>query len=324
MKIGKGQGKGTRLPKIGQGTSHHYHEGLHNQWCPPRLVLLKRVDLMRMWAGLLMDSVEVRENSAEIRITQEQLDKERERDETIKKMLAQMELLEDHVLENVKKHKGTSGVFRVEEGSSSGYSKPGENQSWNSKKYEEGFHPCYLQRGGNQGWNFHKEEEQRRYYQEWAEKSDYWRKEDEHDEDHTQSSESPKSERSASSPRVNDLLSRILDKVEGLDNLLKGMKDDLSSLNNRVNSHADEIKLLEGQLSLLSAQLKPNMMRENGDRGLAVVTRSGKVVVGDATCNDEEKIYDEDKLSRSPSVLPAIWSSFVDAIVVTPNGNIVH
>jgi len=66
-------------------------------------------------------------------------------------------------------------------------------------------------------------------------------------------SESPKFKRSANSPRINDLLSHILNKVEGSDDLLKGMKDDFSSLNSKVNSHADAIKILEGQLSLLSA-----------------------------------------------------------------------
>jgi len=55
------------------------------------------------------------------RLTQEQLDKERERDENIKKILIQMEFLQEHM-------KGTCGVFRVEEGSSSSYSRPGENQ----------------------------------------------------------------------------------------------------------------------------------------------------------------------------------------------------
>jgi len=70
------------------------------------------------------------------------------------------------------------------------------------------------------------------------------------------------------------------------------MKANFLSLNNRVNSHADAIKLLEGQLSLLSAQLKPKIigdnnttyitdLGENGDRDLVVVTRSGKVAVGD-------------------------------------------
>ncbi|KAG5590654.1 hypothetical protein H5410_041168 [Solanum commersonii] len=33
--------------------------------------------------------------------------------------------------------KGTHGVFRVEEGSSSIYSRSGENQGWNSRRYEE-------------------------------------------------------------------------------------------------------------------------------------------------------------------------------------------
>uniref|UniRef100_M1DE40 Integrase core domain containing protein n=1 Tax=Solanum tuberosum TaxID=4113 RepID=M1DE40_SOLTU len=228
-------------------------------------------------------------------ITQEQLDKEKERDENINKMLSQMELLQTQMLENATRPKGPGGMFRVDEGSSSSYSKSGENQGWNSNRYEEGFHPRYLQRGGNQCWNFHKEEEIGRYYQEWADQSDSWRREDDHEEDHTLSSESPKSKGSANSPRVDDLLSRILNKVDGLDDLLKGMKVDFSSLNNRVNSHTDAIRLLEGQLSLLSAKLEPNIIWENGDRGLAVVTRSGKVAVGDIKGNDESQAHEEDK-----------------------------
>ncbi|XP_049406250.1 uncharacterized protein LOC125869888 [Solanum stenotomum] len=71
----------------------------------------------------------------------------------------------------------------------------------------------------------------------WAEQDDQ--------EDHTHLSESPKSKGSASSPRINDLLSCILIKVEGSDDLLKGMKDDFSSLNSKVTSHAHAIKMLE-------------------------------------------------------------------------------
>lgn len=56
-------------------------------------------------------------------------------------MLAQMELIQEHMLENVR---NPNGVFRVEVGFSSGYSKPWENQGWISNKYEEGFHPHYL------------------------------------------------------------------------------------------------------------------------------------------------------------------------------------
>uniref|UniRef100_M1DG32 Uncharacterized protein n=1 Tax=Solanum tuberosum TaxID=4113 RepID=M1DG32_SOLTU len=54
-----------------------------------------------------------------------------------KKILTQMELLQEHMMENVEKPKGICGVFRVEKGSSSDYSRPGENQGWNSKRYEE-------------------------------------------------------------------------------------------------------------------------------------------------------------------------------------------
>jgi len=213
------------------------------------------------------------------RLTQEQLDKERERDENIKKMLSQMKILQEHM-------KGTYGVFRVEEGSSSGYSRPGENQGWNSRRYEEGFHPCYQPWGGNQGWNYYRGEEPRKYWQDWAEQDDQ-------EEDHTHLSESPKSKGSASSPRLNDLLSRILNKVEGSDELLKGMKDDFSSLNSKVNSHADAIKMLEGKLSLLSAQLTSKTSMEDIERELVVVTRSGKVAIGNVMEDEDPQKHEE-------------------------------
>jgi len=91
-------------------------------------------------------------------------------------------------------------------------------------------------------------------------------------------SESPKSKGRANSPRVNDLLSRILDKVEVSDDLLKGMKDDFSSLNNKVNSHADAIKMLEGKLSMLSAQLKYTTQIVTSERKLKVNSRKDNAI----------------------------------------------
>lgn len=57
-------------------------------------------------------------------------------------MLPQIQLLQEHELHNFlkKKPKGTSGVLRVDEGSSSGNSKLGENQGVNYNRYEEVFH----------------------------------------------------------------------------------------------------------------------------------------------------------------------------------------
>lgn len=79
---------------------------------------------------------------------------------------------------------------------------------------------------------------------------------------------------------MNDLSTRILEKVEGFVDLLKGMRDDFSSLNSKANSHANDIKMLEGHLNLLSAQLTTKMPKENEEEELAVITRSGKVAIG--------------------------------------------
>ncbi|KAK4731246.1 hypothetical protein R3W88_024234 [Solanum pinnatisectum] len=174
------------------------------------------------------------------RLTQEQLDKEKGRDENIKKMLSQMEILQEHM-------KGTYGVFRVEEVSSSGYSRPGENQGWNSRRYEESFHPRYQQRGENQGWNYYR--------------------------------------------------------VEGSDDLLKGMKENFSSLNSKVNSHADAIKMLEGHLSLLSAHVTSKTPTKDIERVLAVVTRSGKVEIG-RVMEDEDLQKHEESQGMEEQELP--------------------
>jgi len=77
-------------------------------------------------------------------------------------------------------------------------------------------------------------------------------------------------------------------------------------LNNRVNSHTNAIKQLEGQLSQLSEQLEPKViergeaeytttLRDDYDRKLAVVTRSGNIVVGNAKDNDGVKAHEEEK-----------------------------
>ncbi|KAH0665403.1 hypothetical protein KY285_026609 [Solanum tuberosum] len=173
----------------------------------------------------------------------------------------------------------------VEGDSSFGYLRSGENLGWNSRIYKKGFHPRYQQWGGNQGWNHYRSEEPRILCHDWAEQ-------DHHEEDHTQLSESPKSKGSASSPRVNDLLSRIPDKVEGSDDLLKGMRYDFSSLNSKVNSHVDAIKKLEGQLSLLSAQLTSRTLMEVNERGLAIATHSGKMAKGNVMEDEDPRMQE--------------------------------
>lgn len=83
------------------------------------------------------------------------------------------------------------------------------------------------------------------------------------------------------------LLSHILNKVKGFDNLLKEMKINFSSLNCKVNSHVDAIKIIERQLNLLLAQLTSKTMMNGNEGRMTIVTRSGKVAIGNMKENED-------------------------------------
>ncbi|XP_015164521.1 uncharacterized protein [Solanum tuberosum] len=63
----------------------------------------------------------------------------------------------------------------------------------------------------------------------------------------------------------------------------------------KVNSHVDAIKILEGQLSLLSAQLTSKISMKDDERGLAVVTRRGKVEICNVMGNEDTQKHEEGK-----------------------------
>ncbi|KAK4721490.1 hypothetical protein R3W88_011723 [Solanum pinnatisectum] len=71
------------------------------------------------------------------------------------------------------------------------------------------------------------------------------------------------------------------------------MRDDFSSLKSKVNSHADAIKTLEGQLTLLSTQLTSRTLMKDNERGQAIVTRSGKMTKGNVMEDEDPRVREE-------------------------------
>ncbi|XP_015161853.1 uncharacterized protein [Solanum tuberosum] len=264
------------------------------------------------------------------RLTQGQLDKEKERDQNIKKMLSQMEDLQEHM-------KGKCEVFRAEGGSFSDNFKSGWNQGRNHRRNEEGFHPHYQPRVGNQvnkgiadqlvqgGIMLQPFEVASFLLDGMARVNQAWyTKEDQVSPLCFRLTQGQLDKEKERDQNIKKMLSQMEDLQEhmkgkcevfraeggsfsdnfksgwnqgrnhrrneegfhphyqprvgnqGSADLLKGMRDDFSSLNSKVNSHANAIKMLKGQLNLISAQLTTTMPKENEEQELAVITRSGK------------------------------------------------
>uniref|UniRef100_M1DRT7 Integrase core domain containing protein n=1 Tax=Solanum tuberosum TaxID=4113 RepID=M1DRT7_SOLTU len=130
-------------------------------------------------------------------------------------------------------------------------------------RLEEGSRSSSLRLGGNQGWNIISEDGWRHQDRDWSDRNRYWKKEDDDNACYSHTGDSLNSRDSPGSFQVEDLLSHILNKVEGSNEVLTEMNADFSSLNKTVNSHSASIKQLESQMIQLSAQLdsKPKEIR---------------------------------------------------------------
>ncbi|KAK4724079.1 hypothetical protein R3W88_026858 [Solanum pinnatisectum] len=169
-----------------------------------------------------------------LRLKKEQLEKNQERDENMAKMMTQMMLLTKHVM-------------------GGGYKDASLDDAKFETMYDEKVHfllkeawgscSSYLKLGRNQGWNIDHEDGWRD--RDWRDRDPYWKSEDDDNDRYEHTYNRPKSKKLFNVPKsfqTKVMFACILNKVEGLKEVLKEIKVDFSSLNKMVTSHLASIK----------------------------------------------------------------------------------
>ncbi|XP_060177802.1 uncharacterized protein LOC132607737, partial [Lycium barbarum] len=255
-------------------------------------------------------------------LTREMIKKEEERDESMAKLVTQMDLLTKHVMGGgskkvnaVESFEGgppdeqcfqmydeeASYVNNLREGSRPNYQGPNQgswrqgqgNQGWNK---EQGHSNWRENRDNNQGWN------KEQGHSNWRDNRDnnqggYNSNYNNHRStnpyvppkgNQPSSSQPPNSD--STSSKIEDMLSKVLRKVESTDTFCKETRDEVKSMGQVVSSHSTSIKQLESQLGQISAILNQRQKgslpsdtvanpRNDGEHKCnAITTRSGKTI----------------------------------------------
>ncbi|XP_015166988.1 uncharacterized protein [Solanum tuberosum] len=185
------------------------------------------------------------------KLTKEHIEKDQERDQYMAKMMTQMAILAKNVMgAATRSGKDVGGVNPKEAKFEKLY-----NEEVNFLANQGGgYRANYPMSGGNQGWN--RDEGWRDCDREWHDRNATWNKSDVENDRYVPPHERQKPKYSKGG-RTEDILSRILNKVEGSDKVLKKMKEDESTLNQTVTSHSISIKQLETKMGQISLLLNP-------------------------------------------------------------------